>query len=70
MTCRFKIDMRNLMNFKGLIKSTDHRPLTHRPTGPPTQRTRFYFKDLINEEYSFYRTQTQLGRRKVIPRFI
>ena len=32
MTCRFKIDMRNLMNFKGLIKSTDHRPLTHRPT--------------------------------------
>ena len=44
-------------------RPTDHQPLTHRPTNPPTQKsltqpTRFYFKDLINEKYSFYRTQT------------
>ena len=64
----------------GYIKSTDHRPLTQRPTdqtitNPPTQKsstqpTRFYFKDLINEEYLFYRTQTQLGRCETIFRSI
>ena len=61
---------------RGFIKSTDHRPTDHRPTDhlptdhrptdhlptdTPTQPTRFYFKDLINEEYSFNRRQTQLG---------
>ena len=40
-----------------------HRPSDHRPTDPPTQSsltqpTRSYFKDVINEEYSFCRTQT------------
>ena len=52
----------------GFIESSDHRPTDHRPlshqpadqptTGPPTQPTGFYFKDLMNEKYSFYRKQT------------
>ena len=44
-----------------------HRSPTNRPPTQksPTQPTRFYFKDLINREYLFYRTQTQLGRCKV-----
>ena len=69
----------------GFIKSTDHRPTDHRPTDhlptdhrptdhlptdTPTQPTRFYFKDLINEEYSFYRRQTQLGWWKAVVRSI
>ena len=50
--------------------SPDHLltdPPTNRPPTQksPTQPTRFYFKDLINQEYLFYRTQTQLGRCKV-----
>ena len=49
-----------------------YRPPTHRPTEVviTTQPTRFYFKDLINEEYSFYRTRTQLGWCKTIVRSI
>ena len=44
-------------------RPTDHRPLSHQPADqptidPPTQPTRFYFKDLMNEKYSFYRKQT------------
>ena len=66
----------------GFIKSTDHRhtdhptTATHSPNHGPTdhrpidQPTRFYFKDVINGEYSLYRTQTQLGRCKTILRSI
>ena len=55
--------------------SPTYRPTDHQHTNPltqlsPTQLTRFYLKDLINEEYSFYRTQTQQGRCKAILRSV
>ena len=39
-------------------------------TNPPTTDQPTNFKDLINKEYSFYRTQTQLGWCKTIVRSI
>ena len=57
---------------RGIIKSTNHRPLTHQPIDPLTTDppTRFYIRDLIIKKYLFYKIETQPGKFKTIFRSI